>query len=160
MCTRTWAPTRVHVLPWIPQLYEVNAPHELRWKHPCERTCSLSTLLFSSSARRRSSSSFRLLSSSSSRLFSSCSLLRCSRSCCLLASRSLLCCYRRKDRISRDLLAIAFMTVCGTVTANEGIHGPHFYWPIIPHGPEPIYLCQLPHKYWLTVLCFCKSLQG
>lgn len=97
-----------------------DTPPELRWEHPCELTCSLSTLLFSSSARRRSSSSFRLLSSSSSRLFSSCSLLRCSRSCCLLASRSLLCCYIRKDRISRDLLAMALMTVCVTVTINEG----------------------------------------
>lgn len=66
-------------------------------EHPRGLTCSLSTLLFSSSARLRSSSSFRRLSSSSSRLFSSCSRLRCSRSCCLLASRSLLCCCRSQD---------------------------------------------------------------
>ena len=63
-----------------------------RPEQPRGPTCSLSTLLFSSSARLRSSSSFRRLSSSSRRLFSSCSRLRCSRSCCLLASRSLLCC--------------------------------------------------------------------
>lgn len=74
---------------------------------PCGPTCSLSTLLLSSSARLRSSSSCRRLSSSSSRLFSSCSRLRCSRSCCLLASRSLLCCYGSKATQSADSAATA-----------------------------------------------------
>lgn len=90
-----------------------------RPEHPRGLTCSLSTLLFSSSARLRSSSSFRRLSSSSSRLFSSCSRLRCSRSCCLLASRSLLCCCKSQDGASSaDCPATVPRTACCPLTAR------------------------------------------
>lgn len=92
-------------------------------------TCSLSTLLFSSSARLLSSSSFRLLSSSSRRRFSSCSRRRCSRSCCLLASRSLLCCYAGTDTISR----LPSLGLQGDANGGD-LAGP----------PPPVHMDQLP----------------
>lgn len=103
-----------------------------RPEHPRGLTCSLSTLLFSSSARLRSSSSFRRLSSSSSRLFSSCSRLRCSRSCCLLASRSLLCCCESQDgALSADCPATVPRTACCPLTGRceSGAGGPHLHQP-------------------------------
>ena len=110
-----------------------------RPEHPRGLTCSLSTLLFSSSARLRSSSSFRRLSSSSSRLFSSCSLLRCSRSCCLLASRSLLCCCKSQDGTSSaDCPVTVPRTACCPLTGRceSGNWGTRIVSRLHGHGAQ------------------------
>lgn len=110
-----------------------------RPEHPRGLTCSLSTLLFSSSARLRSSSSFRRLSSSSSRLFSSCSRLRCSRSCCLLASRSLLCCCKSQDGASSaDCPATVPRTACCPLTerCESGSWGTRIVSRLPGHGAQ------------------------
>lgn len=120
---------------------------------PCGPTCSLSTLLLSSSARLRSSSSCRRLSSSSSRLFSSCSRLRCSRSCCLLASRSLLCCYGSKATQSADSAATArHGTQDGLLTSygerpRGRARGPHLHRPPTCTLPLRSHTHQPPWKY-------------